>query len=100
MSIFWVWMIVLMSLFLTSFLFAGESIELTGDFIQGGLVRAVTNLPVQSVMLDGDYILHADTTFVFGFDLDAPLHHSLTIALIGGNKLQYNFMIDDYNQGE
>jgi murein DD-endopeptidase MepM/ murein hydrolase activator NlpD len=81
-------------------LYCSDAIELTGDFIQGGLIVGRCKIPLERVSIDGQSLQIADSTFVFGFDLDESLHHTFVATFQNGTRIQSNFKIDDYNQGE
>ena len=65
-----------------------QTLDLSGDFVEGGMVIGETD-PQNSVMLDQlELIVARDGTFVFGFHRDAPARQTLTVTSPDGKVVR------------
>lgn len=77
-----------------SFTRAAESLDLVGDFVQGGLVRGNTR-PGATVAIDGDPVPVSQAgVFLIGFDRDAPETALLVVSLPGGESIERRLPVE------
>jgi len=80
-------------IFITTFSWANNKLDLNGDFIQGGLVIGKTQPGTKVIFQEKPVKVSEDGIFIIGFHRDEPLRSVLEATLPSGEKLSQNIVI-------